>query len=283
MKTQFIRCGTGNLTVPKVTTTMICLEGISCGRSAPLKRQHFIIVLAVTSLLFLTICVLLSLAGVGSGLTLWLNSSQAAGDNIASHPTRVFALAASSPAPTFTPTPTATLIPTQTPTPLPTDTSTPTPVPSSPTGTPVPPTDTPVSTDTPPPPPPATDTPAPAPTPAFAFDVLEFEKFPTSHLNFDVYIAVVDDGNHPLAGYRVLGQHSGGMQMDSEGSADRWTENSGAKHYKAGNIKYEVFNSPGGVWTLQLVDQAGQPAAPPLEFPFDSASPTWYFVLYQRR
>lgn len=229
------------------------------------------------------ICGLLSLAGVGSSLTLWLNSGQAASDGVTSRPTRILALAESSPAPTFTPTPTATLIPTQTPTLLPTDTSTPTPVPPSLTATFIPPTDTPVSTDTPPPPPTATDTPAPTPAPAFAFDVLEFEKFPTNHLNFDVYIAIVDGGNNPLAGYRVLGQHSSGMQVDSEVSADRWTQNSGAKHYKAGNIKFEVFNSPRGVWTLQLVDQAGQPTAPPLEFPFDPASPTWHFVLYQRR
>jgi len=252
-----------------------------------LKRQQTIIALAVTGFLSLMICGLLSLAGVGSGLTLWLSSGQAAGDDIAFHPTRVLALAETSSAPTFTPTPTATFIPTQTPTLLPTDTPTLSPVPPSPTATSVPPTNTPVSettpADTPPPQPAATDTPAPTPTPALAFDVLEFEKFPTSHLNFDVYIAVVDGGNNPLAGYRVLGQHSDGMQVDSEVSTDRWTENSGAKHYKAGNIKYEVLNSPGGVWVLQLVDEAGQPTAPPLEFPFDPANPTWYFVLYQRR
>jgi hypothetical protein len=81
----------------------------------------------------------------------------------------------------------------------------------------------------------------------------------------------------------MLGRHSDGIQLDSEVSANRWTQNSGAMHYKAGNIKYEAFNSPGGVWVLQLVDEAGQPAAPPLEFPFDPADPNWYFVLLQRR
>jgi hypothetical protein len=108
------------------------------------------------------------------------------------------------------------------------------------------------------------------------------EKFSTNHLNFDVYIAITDAHNAPLSGYRMLGQHSGGMQVESRVSANRWTENSGAMHYKAGNIKYEVFNSPGGVWTLQLVDEANQPVAPSLEFPFDPASPTWYFVLYRQ-
>jgi hypothetical protein len=123
----------------------------------------------------------------------------------------------------------------------------------------------------------------PSPTPAFAFEVLEFEKFPTNHLNFDVYVAVTDGSNNPLAGYRMVGRHSDGMQLASDLSANRWTQNSGAMHYKAGNIKVEVFNSPGGVWALQLVDEAGQPVAPPLEFPFDPANPNWYFVLFRQQ
>jgi hypothetical protein len=250
-----------------------------------LKKRESIIVLAVTAFLFLLICGLLSLAGVGSGITLWLNSGQAASEGVTSRPTRIMALAESSPAPTFSPTPTVTLIPSGTPTPPPTDTSTPTSVPPSPTATHVLPTETPTSkatpTDTPPPQPTATDT--PTPIPSFAFEILEFEKFPTNHLNFDVYIAITDGSNNPLSGYRMIGQHGGGMQVDSEASASRWTQNSGAMHYKAGNIKFEVFNSPGGVWVLQLVDQAGQPVAPPLEFPFDPANPAWYFVLLQQR
>jgi hypothetical protein len=54
-------------------------------------------------------------------------------------------------------------------------------------------------------------------------------------------------------------------------------------HYKAGNIKYEASNSPSGIWTLQLVDAGGTPVAPPVEFSFDGASPSWHFLLYQRR
>ncbi len=80
----------------------------------------------------------------------------------------------------------------------------------------------------------------------------------------------------------MLGSHSSGEQMESQVSAGDWTVNSGAMHYKAGNIKYEVPKSPGGFWTLQLVDQAGSPVAPPVEFPFDAGSPTWYFLLYRK-
>jgi hypothetical protein len=221
-------------------------------------------------------------AGVGSGLTLWLSSDQPEAIP-AGRSTRVLVMAQSSPAPTFSPTPTATLIPTSTPTLVPTATPTSTPVPPSPTPTAVPPTETPVNTHTPPPLPTATHTPAPTLPPAFAFEVVEFNNFPTSHLNFDVYIAITDNNNKPVSGYRVLGRHSDGLEMDSEISVDRWTQNSGAKHYKAGNIKYEVFTSPGGLWTLQLVDESGQAIAPPVECPFDPANPNWYFVLYRRR
>jgi hypothetical protein len=111
---------------------------------------------------------------------------------------------------------------------------------------------------------------------------LETEVFPTNHLNFDVYIAITNDDNKPLSGYRVMGHHSSGIQVESQVSANDWTVNSGAKHYKGGNLKYEAFNPPTGVWSLQLVDEAGQPVAPPLEFPFDASSPSWYFILYRR-
>ncbi len=210
---------------------------------------------------------------LGSGLTAWLVFNQATPTEIPIR--RVVALASSTPVPS----PTPTLTPTKTPTPPPTPTPLPTPLPTStftPSPTPLPPTPTPLPTQ---PPPTATPTPAP---PSFPFTILETAKFDTSHLNFDVYIAITDEHNKPVSGYRVIGRHSSGLQIDSQVSANDWTVNSGAKHYKAGNIKYEAFNSPSGIWTLQLVDEAGQPVAPAIDFPFDAASPTWYFVIYRR-
>lgn len=184
------------------------------------------------------------------------------------------------PSPTMTAT--ATPSPTDTPTPTPTLTATPTETP-----TPIPPSATPLPTATPTPipiPPTPTDTPEPTDTPApvYEFTILESQTYPTNHLNFDVYVAVTDGGNNPLGGYRVIGQHSGGMGLDSQPTADRWTQNSGAMHYKAGNVKYEVMNSPTGSWTLQLVNGANQPVAPPIELGFDAQNPSWHFVLYRK-
>lgn len=167
------------------------------------------------------------------------------------------------------------------------DTPTPT-APPAETETPPPPstpTDAPPPTDTPPPvqPPPATNTPVPTDTPAPSYDfaVIENDQFPTGKADLDVFIAVTNRDNKPIGGYRVIGNHSGGMQVESAVSAGDWTENSGANHYKAGNIKLSVPNSPGGSWTLQLVDEGSQPAAAPLELPFDEFNPSWYFVLFQ--
>ncbi len=112
--------------------------------------------------------------------------------------------------------------------------------------------------------------------------MLETEQFSTNHHDFDVYIAITDVDNKPLSGYHILGQHSSGLQVESQVSTNDWTVNSGAMHYKAGNIKYTVPNSPGGVWTLKLVDEAGNLVASPIETPFDPASPSWYFILYRQ-
>jgi hypothetical protein len=173
--------------------------------------------------------------------------------------------------PTSLPTATATLVLTPSPTPRPTDTPTPTATLVPPTPVPVPATVTPPPTDTPEPPP-----------PAFPFIIKETGTFPTNHLNFDIFIAVVDQKNKPLGGFRVTGTHSNGWQVESALTAGDWTENSGAMHYKGGNVKFTAPNSPTGLWTMQLVDEANTPVAPPVEFPFDENNPTWYFLLYER-
>ena len=111
---------------------------------------------------------------------------------------------------------------------------------------------------------------------------MENDQFSTNHPDFDVYVAITDAANHPLGGYRVLGTHSAGGQVESEASAADWTVNSGAAHYKAGNVKFQSLDSAAGIWTLRLVDAAGNQVAPPLEMPFDPATPSWHFVLYRQ-
>lgn len=239
----------------------------------------FIIVFVVMAL-----CLVGTFVVFGSGLAIWFFDSSAG----APQPTSHAVASGDRSLPTFTPTSSPTPIPTETPTPVPFDTAlptatstdTPTPVP---TKTPLPPTDTPPPTLAPPTATPLpTDTPTPVP-PNYPFIIKEKLEFGTNHLNFDVYVAITDKNNNPLNNYRVIGTHSGGMQVESAVSAGAWTENSGANHYKAGNIKYAIPNSPSGVWNLQLVDADNIPVAPPVELPFDANNPTWYFLLYERQ
>jgi hypothetical protein len=267
------------------------------------KKQHRIIFI-VGIILLTGLCLAITFVTMGSGLTLWFGLKQTANLSPTDpRPTRKILVMASptpitnAPSPSTIATPTTlsvasstTLSPdttvvsmplsvTPTSLPLPTDTATPTPLPATPTSTALPPTA--ILSPTPPPPT-ATDMPTATAIPAYSFTILETEQFPTSHFNFDVYIAITDANNTPLSGYRVLGQHSDGLQVESQVSANVWTANSGAMHYKAGNIKYEVPNSPGGVWTLQLVDEASHQVAPSVELSFDSSDPSWYFVLYRQ-
>lgn len=232
------------------------------------------------------LCLFSSFILFSSGVTVWfMRSGSARADNV--QPARQALTVAKLPT---LPTNTATTIPTDTPTA--TSTSTPSPIPSdTATATPLP-TDTPPPTATSEPPPPQprpptatllpSDTPTPEP-PEFEFIIKETGEFPTSHLNFDVFVAIVNEKNKPLSGYRIIGTHSSGRQVESEVSAGDWTENSGAMHYKAGNIKYEVLNSPPGIWTLQLIDGEGTPISPPVEFPFEANNPTWYFLQYEKQ
>jgi hypothetical protein len=245
-----------------------------------LKQQQRRLIIGVSLVLLAGLCLLTSFIALSSGLGLWFFfNSEAESAAATPRPTRQIASAPTF-TPTATPTPilTATPSPTSTPTPPPTETPSPTPLP--PTPTPEPPTATP---SPPPVPPTATPQPTDTPAPSYPFAIVETAGFPTNHENFDVYVAITDANNKPLSGYRLLGTHSSGLQVDSQVSAGDWTVNSGAMHYKGGNVKYEAFNSPTGIWTLQLVNEANQPVAPPVEFPFDAGSPAWYFLLYRRQ
>jgi len=250
-----------------------------------MKKQNQRIVI-LGGIILLALCLGGTFVTLGSGLTMW-----AAVDRVSNRPTatprfirRAAAIQTATPVtnvPSPTSAPAATAPPTETPRPSPsaTLTSLPTATPLPPSSTPIPPTMTPRPTQSPPT---ATTAPPDTPVPTYPFEVLETGRFPTNHFDFDVFVAITNDDNKPLGGYRLLGRHSSGLQWDSDVSANDWTVNSGAMHYKAGNVKYSMLQSPGGTWTLQLVDEAGQPVAPPVEFSFDLADPAWYFLLYKQ-
>lgn len=235
------------------------------------------LIAALGAIAFIITGVCVGLTVLGSGVTWWATTTVSptatpiTARQLAELPTPV--------PPTDTPSPSPTATATETPSPTATATPTATPVPTH-TATPEPPT----ATSTPRPPT-ATHTPEPptaTPTPAYSFEIAETAPFPTNHLDFDVYVAITNADNNPLSGYKIVGTHSSGLQVESAVSTGDWTENSGAMFYKAGNIKYQALNSPPGMWTLQLVNGDNQPVAPPVEFPFEQDNLQWYFLLYRQ-
>ncbi|MCB9079107.1 MAG: hypothetical protein H6631_16015 [Anaerolineaceae bacterium] len=238
----------------------------------------------VISIAVIGLCLGAGIVLFGSGLTVWMARDDITARADDSAQPVLVAKVPTLPTNTATtpPTATPTLLPTNTPSPAPSDTPTATVVPTDtpePTATSIPPTaPPPPPTETPPP----TDTPTPLP-PDFPFIIKENLTFPTNHYNFDVFIAIVNQKNKPLSGYRVIGTLDSGLQVESPVSAGDWTENSGAMHYKAGNVKFQVPNSPPGQWTLQLVNESNTPVSPPVIYNFDIYSPTWYFLIYEEK
>jgi len=223
--------------------------------------------------------------GAGAGLALWLASRSDVGPVAAApKPTRIWPTVTATSMPA-TPepaevlelsSPTATQSPTSSPTPTSTPTIEPTPT-ASPTVT----VSATADVELPAVPPTSTATVTSTPAPAYAFVLVESDAFPTGKDDLDVFVAVTDADNNPLDGYRILGAHSNGQQMESQTSVARWSENSGAMHYKAGNIKLHIEHSPAGSWALTLVDQTNQVVAAPVDLASDPAAPQWHFLLFR--
>ncbi len=195
----------------------------------------------------------------------------ACGDRPTPTPTRT-------PFPTYTPTPEgaqpvavvqqAPTLPPPTPTPAP-PTDTPTPEPTA-TPTPPPATDTPTPTVTPTATP--TETPSPTPTPDYAFELEDFEQFPTQLPDTDevrIYAYIYAGQDLALGGYslRVVkdGQPLEVLAKSTEGLPGE-TRPGPNPYTRFANLGAAFFEPPAGVWEVQLIDPAGAPAGPPVRF-----------------
>ncbi len=175
-----------------------------------------------------------------------------------------------------------TAVPTLTPSAQPEPTATPTPLP----------TDTPVPTK-PPPPPPPTATPGPptaTPAPSFPFVVSEqgnreFQR--TSYHVITVYVAIVSEGNIPIGGLKIVGDHTpSGMHTESALSDWNWSATNclDCDYVKFGNVKFEPGTFADGTWTIYVADEAGNPlsAQLPLSYSSDPAQWVWDFIIFRK-
>ena len=183
-----------------------------------------------------------------------------------------------SPTPTNTATPTITPIPTETLTPVPTNTPAPT--------------DTPAPTNTrPPPPPSATFTPAPTPTPDFQFRVVEQGNREFQHTTYHIitiYVALIDAGNVPVGGLKMVGDHTpSGRHMESALSDWSWSVANclGCDYIKQGNLKFEPGPFEDGTWEIYVADSGGTQLSQKIPLSFSSSPDTWVwdFFIFQSK
>lgn len=177
---------------------------------------------------------------------------------------------------TAVPTPVPTLTPTATPPPTFTPTPTPT-LPPTPTSPPLP-------TPTPAPP-------TPTPEPEFPFMVAEqgnraFQK--TNYHVIVIYVAVVSEGNIPLGGYKVIGDHvPSGRHVESDLSTWNWDVVNCLEcdYVKQGNLKLEPGPFEDGIWNIYLADPGGAPLSPvvSLSYSSDPAQWVWDFIIFKRK
>lgn len=181
------------------------------------------------------------------------------------------------------PTPVPTAVPTLTPSPVSFPTETPTLVP---TETPVPP---PVQPPVPKAPPPTATPSEPTPTPAPQYKFMlreqgnrEFQR--TTNNLITVYVAIVSAGNVPVGGYKVVGDHSSGMHLESTLSDWNWSATNclDCDYIKFGNVKFEPGPFGDGVWNIYVADEAGTQLSPVVPLPY-SANPeqwVWDFIIF---
>lgn len=208
-----------------------------------------------------------------------------------------------------TPTPTRTPVPTYTPTPLgqgpavaavpatPTPqlaADTPTPVPAPPTNTPLPPTPTPTSlpptaTPTATSTPTVTPTPTATPTPDYAFALEETDQFPTQLPDVDevrIYAYIYSDEAFALPNYSLHVERDGEelmVQAQSSGGLPGETRPGPSPYTRFANLGTALFQSPAGVWTVQLVDSDQQPVGPSATFVLGENDPNRELYLRYRR
>lgn len=157
----------------------------------------------------------------------------------------------------------------------------------TPTDTPILPTPTPQPTDTPTPMPTATFTPTPVPT--FAFELERAEQFPAQSPETEgvrIYLYVYSLAEFGLPGYSLRVMRNGRplpVNAVSASGLPRQTRPGPSAYTRLTNMQVEFQQPPGGTWEVQLVDQEGNPAGPPVTFTLSVDDPNRELYVRYRR
>jgi hypothetical protein len=102
-----------------------------------------------------------------------------------------------------------------------------------------------------------------------------------------VFVAITDQSNTPLGGYRVVGdspQVEFNSHVESLPSCFDWCTSTGKGGYaKVANAKFEPGPFIDGTWNIYLVDGGGAQVSPvvPLNYSTDPAAWRWDFVYFK--
>jgi hypothetical protein len=110
----------------------------------------------------------------------------------------------------------------------------------------------------------------------------------TSYHVITVYVAVVSEGNIPLGGYKVVGDHvPSGAHVESGISTWDWSVTNclDCDYIKQGNLKFEPGTFTDGTWNIYLTDDSGVPLSEtvPLGYSTDPAQWVWDFLIFRKR
>jgi hypothetical protein len=198
---------------------------------------------------------------------------------------------------TEVPTPVPTLTPSATP--LPTETLAPldTPTPIPPTAQPAvaPPVAAQPALKSLPAAAPAAAVPTPAqptatPAPAYPYTLAEQGNREFQRTNYHVitiYVAVVSEGNVPIGGVKIVGDHvPSGMHAESSLSDWGWSAVNclDCDYVKQGNVKFEPATFADGAWNIYVADESGNRLSSivPLNYSADPAQWVWDFIIFKR-
>ena len=108
----------------------------------------------------------------------------------------------------------------------------------------------------------------------------------TDYHVINVYIAIVAEGNIPLGGYKIIGNHSSGLYAESALSDWNWSVTNclDCDYIKFGNVKFEPGTFDDGTWTIYVADPQGNQLSQPLPLSYSSAKEEWVwdFVLFKK-
>jgi hypothetical protein len=109
----------------------------------------------------------------------------------------------------------------------------------------------------------------------------------TNYHVITVYAAIVTDGNQPIGGLKLVGDHvPTGAHIESGLSDWHWSVTNclDCDYVKFGNVKFEPGTFTDGVWNVYVADGSGTPLSAPVSLTYstDPEQWVWDFLIFEK-